>query len=159
MRFQKCVNMCVRYSGFHQLLGGEVGDGCSRRIHLRQASGTLHHHCHWHCPARQRWNKKIFIPFLIFKHICRKNWKFQLGRHWDRLDEDCTLLLFRSVCLQWLELSQLCHPWDEGPCQWLAQGHRHLHCPGHCCVHSHQHCLPTQLAVFQRFWHQKLWLL
>lgn len=42
-----CVDVC-------QLLLGEMGDECSRHLHLREAAGAVHHHCSRSVSSRSR---------------------------------------------------------------------------------------------------------
>lgn len=92
-------------------------------LYLCQGVGFGHYHHHRICPIRKRYCNCQLIHFdsLLFYEtklcICRQNWIFQLGGDRDWHHQDRLVLLLWIICLQWLELSQLCHRRVAGSCQ------------------------------------------
>ena len=129
-----------------------MGDLHPRHLHLRQAACLVHHHRHRDCPA---WTGQ--------------DWELHLGGHWDRYHKDCTLLLFRwtsvflslfitfplrTLCLQWLELPQLCDWGDEGPSQRSPPSNHDLLYHRHHRLRDNKHSLlhNSQCAWSPWFW-------
>ena len=170
------VGRCLHlYLGLHQLLRGQVGHRSAGYLHLRQAVGTLHYYRNWHRTTWQRWQLTTILKLLkqlqccdflnvryiiakyknFFKYFCsRKCAELHVGWYRDRFHKNRIIFLLWSVCLQWLELSQLSNRGATGSCQEPAPGYCHLHHLGDGGVHHDQHCI---LHHSQCSWGPGIW--